>query len=171
MTLASVGPGTPHQIAFEMLKRSANLDVSYVPYPGDAPVINALLGEHLHAMITAFSSVASLIESGKVRALATTSKDRLAALPNVPTIGEAGHASIDITPWYGTVAPAGTPEPVIDEAISWFKRAIHSDEVEPKLLAHHLVPVGQCGGAYAAYLREQNDNIGRIVRAANIRER
>src|SRR5262249_35159366 len=110
LTLATVGPGTPHQMAFEMFKRTARVDMGYIPYPGDAPGITALLGEHLTAMITAHSSVANLIHSGKLRALATTTRDRIETMPDIPTISELGYASIDMTPWYGMVAPTGVPK-------------------------------------------------------------
>jgi tripartite-type tricarboxylate transporter receptor subunit TctC len=169
LTLASVGPGTPHQIAFEMFRRTANIDVVYIPYSGDAPGINALLGEHLTAMITAHSSVANLIHTGKLRALATTTSTRIETMPDVPTIAELGYASIDMTPWYGMVAPAGTPKQTLDQLIDLFTRAMQGEEMHARLRALHQIPVGQCGADYAAFLRHQNQEISRIIREANIK--
>jgi len=168
LTLASVGPGTPHHIAFEMFRRTANIDMVYIPYPGDAPGINALLGDHLTAMITAHSSVANLVRTGRLRALATTTRTRIPDMPDVPTIAELGYASINTTPWYGVVAPAGTPKGLLAQFNDWFKRALHAPEVDAKLTALHQIPVGECGADYAAFLRRQDEEIGRVVREADI---
>jgi tripartite-type tricarboxylate transporter receptor subunit TctC len=169
LTLASVGPGTPHQIAFELFKRAANIDMIYVPYPGDAPAVNALLGQQLTSMITALSSVASFNLSGQLRILATTSGTRLAAIPHVPTIAELGYGNVDISPWYGTLAPAGTPKETISELIGWFTRALQAPTLRAKLLAQQFVPVGQCGADYADFLQRQNDEYGRVIREAGIK--
>ena len=169
LTLASVGPGTPHQIAFELFKRAANVDMVYVPYPGDAPVLNALLGGQVTSMIAALSSALYLSRSGKLRILATTSGTRIAAIPDVPTIAELGFGNVDISPWYGTLAPAGTAQQTISQLIDWFRRALQAPEVQAKLAAQQFVPVGQCGADYADFLHRQNDAYGRVIRAANIK--
>jgi tripartite-type tricarboxylate transporter receptor subunit TctC len=169
LTLASVGPGTPHQIAFEMFKRAAGIDVVYVPYSGDAPALTALLGEHLTSMITGLSSVNNLIQTGKLRPLATTTPARLADLPDVPTMTELGYANIGMTPWYGTLAPAKTSMDILAQLNSWFSRALQAPEVQAKLASRQMIPVGECGSDYAAFLRKQNAEIGRVIREADIK--
>jgi tripartite-type tricarboxylate transporter receptor subunit TctC len=84
-TLASFGPATVHQIAFETLKRAAKVDMTFVPYPGVAPAINALLGEHVTSVLGTYSTVAEQLNAGKLRALATASRTRIEPLPEVPT--------------------------------------------------------------------------------------
>ena len=88
LTLAGVGPASANQIAFERLKRDANVDITFVPYPGGSQAANALLGEHVTAVFGLYPNVVSLLNAGNLRALATASRARVDPLPNVPTIAE-----------------------------------------------------------------------------------
>jgi tripartite-type tricarboxylate transporter receptor subunit TctC len=128
-TLASIGPGSGAQIAFEKLKRTAKVDMTFVPYPGDAPAINALLGEHVTSVWTNYTTLAEQIKAGKLYALAVSSLKRIAALPDVPTVAEAGHKDIDPDLWYGLFAPAKTPKETISELAGWFTAVLDAPEV------------------------------------------
>jgi tripartite-type tricarboxylate transporter receptor subunit TctC len=86
LTMASVGPATSSQIAVEMLKRAAKVDMTFVPYPGYAPAITDLLGEHVTSVLADYSVVVEQLRAGKLRALAVTSPTRTAALPDVPSV-------------------------------------------------------------------------------------
>ena len=88
LTLAGVGPATSAHIAIEMLKRAANLNMTFIPYPGAPPAVNALLGEHVTAFFGSYPNVAMNLSAGKLRALATASRTRIDLLPDVPTIAE-----------------------------------------------------------------------------------
>ena len=90
LTLASVGPASSLQIAFEKLKRAAKVEMTFVAYPGGAPAINALLGEHVTSALAAYSTVAGQLKSTKLRALAVVTKTRIEPLPEVPTVAESG---------------------------------------------------------------------------------
>ena len=102
--MASVGPATTQQIAFEMLKRSANLDMIHVPYAGGAPAVTALLGGHVTAVIANYSEVEQHLKSGKLRALATASRKRIASAPDVPSVAESGYQDYESEVWFGIVA-------------------------------------------------------------------
>jgi tripartite-type tricarboxylate transporter receptor subunit TctC len=90
VTLAGAGPGTSSHIAFEMLKRAAGINMTFVPFPGDAPAVNALLGEHVTSASAPYSGVAEQLKAGKLRALAVSGRERVESFPNVPTIVESG---------------------------------------------------------------------------------
>jgi tripartite-type tricarboxylate transporter receptor subunit TctC len=169
LTLAGVGPATGVQIAIEMLKRAANVDITFVPYPGGAPAVNALLGEHVTSVLTPYSTVAEQLKAGKLRALATGSRTRIDSLPAVPTVAESGYADYEVDQWLGVLAPAKTPKQAISQLAGWFTAAVHAPETKRKLVAQGLFPVGMCGADFAALLRKQYDDYGRVIREANIK--
>jgi tripartite-type tricarboxylate transporter receptor subunit TctC len=108
LTLASFGPATVFQMAFESLKRAAKVDMTFVPYPGNGPAVNALLGEHVNSAFTSYSTVTEQLNAGKLRALATGSRMRIELLPDVPTVAESGYKDYEVNQWLGLMAPAKT---------------------------------------------------------------
>jgi tripartite-type tricarboxylate transporter receptor subunit TctC len=169
LTLASVGPATTQHIAIEVLKRMANVNMTYVPFSGDAPAANALLGEHVTAAVITYPSVAEQLKSGKLRALATASQARVELLPDVPTVAESGYQNYQADTWYGAVAPVKTPQESVSHLAGWFSSALQAPAVRPKLVAQGLFPVGTCGSDFAAHLRKQFEEYGRAIREANIK--
>ena len=170
LTLASSGPASPFQIGFEMLKRVANVDMTFVPYPGVAPAVNALLGGHVISALTTYSSVAEQLKAGKLRALATASLTRLEALPDVPTVAESGYNDFEVDIWDGLVAPAKTPKETISQLSGLFAAVMQVPDVKAKLVAQGLYPVdSMCGAEFDALMRKQYDEYGRIIREANIK--
>jgi len=169
LTLASVGPATTQHIAIEVLKHMANVNITYIPYPGDAPAVNALLGEHVTSAVVTYPAVAEQLKAGKLRALATASLARIEPLPEVPTVAESGYQNYEADTWYGVVAPAKTPQEAISHLAGWFSSALQAPEVKPKLVAQGHFPVGTCGSDFGAYVRKQFDEYGRAIREANIK--
>jgi tripartite-type tricarboxylate transporter receptor subunit TctC len=169
LTMASFGPATGAHIAVEMLKRAANVNITYVPYAGEAPAVNALLGEHVTSGLVTFAIVAEQLKADKLRALATASLTRIEPLPDVPTIAEAGYKDFDVANWVGLFAPAKTPKEAVSELAGWFIAAMQVPEVKANLAIQGLYPVGICGADFAAFLRKQYDDYGRYIRDANIK--
>jgi len=169
LTMATVAPATTQHIAFEMLKRVADLDMIHVPYPGGAPAVTALLGGHVTAVIANYSEVEAHLASGKLKALATASRQRIAAAPDVPTVAELGYQNYDTEVWFGLVAPAKTPADTVAQLSSWFNAALAADAVKQKLQREAMYPVGACGADFATHLRSQFDDYARVIRAADIK--
>ena len=169
LTFASVGPATTQHIGIEQLKHAANLNMPHIPYPGGAPAVNALLGSHVTAVFANYSEVVEQLKAGTLRALATASKARIEPLPDVPTVAELGYKDYDVEVWFGVVAPAKTPKDVVAQLSGWFTAAMQAPDVKPKLLNLGLYPVGMCGADFAAHIRRQYDEYGRVIRAANIK--
>jgi len=167
VTLA--GAGAAIQIWFEMLKRAANVDMAYVPYAGSVPAVTALLGEHVTSVFADHSALAEQISAGKVRVLATASRERIKALPDVPTFGESGYNDIEADIWQGVVAPAKTPKETIVRLAGWFTAALQVPEVRAKIAAQGSIPVGICGADFGAHMRKEYDVYGRIIHEANIK--
>jgi tripartite-type tricarboxylate transporter receptor subunit TctC len=152
-----------------MLRRAAKVDMTFVPYPGGAPAITALLGDHVTAVLTDYAGVAEQLKVGRLRALATASPTRVELLPDVPTVAESGYKDYEVDLWFGLVAPAKTPKDAVSRLAGWFTAALQVPEVKAKLFAQGLYPVGMCGADFGAYLRKQFDEYGRIIREANIK--
>jgi tripartite-type tricarboxylate transporter receptor subunit TctC len=169
LTVASFGPATVFQIAFETLKRRAKVELTFVPYPGIAPAVNALLGEHVSSVLGSYSTVAEQLNAGKLRALATASRTRIEPLPEVPTVAESGYNNYEVDYWLGLFAPAKTPKEAIFQLTDSFTAAMQAPEVRPRLVAQGLYPVGTCGADFAALLRKQYDEFGRVIRQTNIK--
>jgi tripartite-type tricarboxylate transporter receptor subunit TctC len=168
LTIASVGPATAQHIGVEMLKRAAHVDLTYVPYPGGAPAINALLGEHVTSVFAEYAPLAEYLKAGTLRALATSARIRIVPLPDLPTVAESGYAGYEVDLWWGLFAPAKTPTDTVAQLGRWFSAAIQAPDVKTKLVAQGFSPVAMCGTGFATILRKQYDDYGRIIRETKI---
>ena len=130
--------------------------MTYVPFAGSGPAINALLGGHLTAVFADYPTVVEQLKTGTLRALATTSRTRAEALPDVPTITELGLKDYEDEIWYGLVAPAKTPQDSLSQLSGWAAAAINSPDMKPKLALQGLSPVGVCGSEFGALLRKRS---------------
>jgi len=169
LTFASVGPATAQQIGFERLKLAAKVDMTYVPYPGGAPAINALLGGHVTAVLAEYAPLAEHIKAGTLRAIATTSRTRFEQLPDLPTVAESGYDDYEVDLWWSLFAPARTPKETISRLADWFTAAMRAPEIKAKLVAQGFTPVGMCGADFGALLRRQYEDYGRVIRESNIK--
>src|SRR5215469_5803572 len=169
ITMASIGPASSFQLGFEMLKRAAKVDMTFVPYTGNAPALNAVLGQQVTSMFATLSNVSEYLKAGQLSALAVGNRTRAQPLPDVPTVIESGYADFDIDAWFGAFAPAATPEPALDEVEHLFTAVLAESAVKEKLSVQGLFPTLSCGNDFAAYLRKQNDAYKRIIAEANIK--
>ena len=169
VTMGSIGPGSAYQLGLESLKRRANVDITFVPFAGSAPAINALLGQHVTSVFAGYANLAELVATGKVRALAVASRNRIEPLPNTPTVAELGYKDFEVDNWFGLFAPAKTPPDTSSQLAGWFTEAVKAAEIRPKLVNNGLFPTALCGADFAALLRSQYDEFGRIIREANIK--
>jgi tripartite-type tricarboxylate transporter receptor subunit TctC len=169
LTMASAGPGSATQIAFEQLKREAKVEMTFVPFPGIPPALNALLGDHVTSVFGIYGGeVAEQIKAGRLRALATASPTRIEALPDVPIVAEYGYKDYEVNIWTGIFAPAKTPNSTAAQLAGLFTSALQVPEVREKLVVQGLYPSVTCGAEFGAFLRKQYDDYERIIREANI---
>jgi tripartite-type tricarboxylate transporter receptor subunit TctC len=169
LVFATVGPATTQHIGFEQFRQMSKIDVTYVPYPGGAPAMTALLGGHVHAVLTNYSEAVEQLNAGKVRALASASLKRIPPLPNVPTVDELGYKGYSVEVWFGVMAPAKTPRAATAQLASWFQAALKAPELAPRLMKLGLYPVGTCLDDFGKHIRSQSDEYGRIIRDAGIK--
>ncbi|MFL5052567.1 MAG: Bug family tripartite tricarboxylate transporter substrate binding protein [Xanthobacteraceae bacterium] len=169
LSLASGGPASSLHVAFEVVKRAADVNMTYVPYGGSAPAINALLGGHVTSVFADYPTIVNQLKSGALRALVTTSPARAEMLPEVPTLAETGLSKYEAEIFYGLVAPAKTPGDTLAQLSGALKGALEAPEMKPKLAQQGLLPVGRCGAEFGAYMRKQVDEYGRVIRESNIK--
>ena len=169
LSLASGGPASSLHVAFEVVKRAADVNMTYVPYGGSAPAINALLGGHVTSVFADYPTIVNQLKSGALRALVTTSPARAEMLPEVPTLAETGLSKYEAEIFYGLVAPAKTSGETLAQLSAALKGALEAPEMKPKLAQQGLLPVGRCGAEFGAYMRKQVDEYGRVIRDSNIK--
>jgi len=168
VVFASGGPASSLHVAIEVLKRASNITITYVPYAGTAPSINALMGGHVNAVWADYPTVVSALKAGTLRALVTTASKRVDALPNVPTLSETGIVKYEIDIFYGIVAPAKTPAAKLKQLTNWFSAALKAPEVQPKLARQGLFPVGMCGAPFGDFMRKHVAEYTRIIKESGI---
>ncbi|HET7199615.1 MAG TPA: tripartite tricarboxylate transporter substrate binding protein [Burkholderiales bacterium] len=169
LNFASAGIGTSPQMSVELLKSMAGIDMVHVPYKGTAPGVVDLLAGQVLVMAPNVLTALPHIKSGKLRALAVTSAKRSVALPDIPTVAESGLAGYDSTQWYGVLAPAGTPRPVVARLHDEIVRALRDPDVMKRLAADGAEPVGSTPEDFAAFIRSESEKWAKVAAAAHIR--
>jgi tripartite-type tricarboxylate transporter receptor subunit TctC len=168
LTMASNGPGTSSQIAVEMLKQAAKIDITFIPYPGYTPAIAAVLGNQVTSALADYSELHGQLESGKLRALATTLARPIPTMPDVPTVADSGYKGFEAEFFAALIAPAKTPPATISDLERMFTAAMEPADVKKKLAALGLFPAKVCGADFSALLHKQYDQYGQIIREAKI---
>lgn len=169
LIFAATGIGVTPHMATELFKMLAGIDITIVHFKGQGPTIPDLLGGHSNASINSIPAFLPHIKSGKLRVLGTTATKRTAALPEVPTIAEAGLAGYETTSWYGILAPAGTPAPIVDRLNKELTAILALDEIKKFFVTagldmNHLGPTD-----FAKFIEETIKGWERVVKTANIK--
>ena len=145
LAFASGGNGTPAHLAAELFAQEGGVRMQHVPFNGPVAGLAALVGGHVHLMFATAPAAAPLLQSGKVRAIATTAPARLSAHPDVPTLAESGLAGATVQDWHGLVAPAGTPRARMEHVAAALERVMAQAVVRQRLAAAGIEPVARSG--------------------------
>lgn len=167
LNVSTSGVGQSPHMSSEMFRQKADLDVTLVPFPGAAPAVTALLGQQVDYMIDNLPSSMPHIKSGKFRALAITSAQRSSQLPDVPTMTEAG-VPMQVTAWFGLLAPAGTPDAIVNKVQQAASQAMQSPEVRQRFAGLGGIPGGETPAEYDAFIDQERRNWAQIVKASGI---
>ncbi|HQY28038.1 MAG TPA: tripartite tricarboxylate transporter substrate binding protein [Burkholderiaceae bacterium] len=166
---ASSGNGTSIHLSAELFKSMTGTYMTHIPYRGSAPAIADLLAGQVQLMFDNLPSAMPHIRAGKLRALAVTSAKRAAALPDVPTVAEAGVPGYEASSWFGLVAPAGTPKEIAEKTQQAIAKAWTTPEVREKLLGQGADPVANSPGEFAKYIDAEIAKWARVVKASGAR--
>lgn len=170
LNFASSGVGSPGHLSGALLESMTGIRLSHVPYKGGGPAMVDLLAGHVPSFIAVISTAVPQVQSGKARAIAVTGAKRAEALPDVPTIAEAGVPGYASTNWYGLIAPAGTPAAVISRLSKDFTAALNAPEVVKQLKSRGIDAAPSSPAEFVAFVRQEEKKWVPIVKKANIRE-
>lgn len=167
LNVSTSGVGQSPHMSSEMFRQKAGIEVTLVPFPGAAPAVTALLGQQVDYMIDNLPSSMPHIKAGKFRALAITSATRSTQLPEVPTMAEAG-VPMQVTAWFGLLAPAGTPDAVVERIQQSARRAMHTPDVRQRFADLGGMPGGETPAEYDAFIAQERKSWAQIVKAAGL---
>jgi tripartite-type tricarboxylate transporter receptor subunit TctC len=168
-SFASPGFGTPSHLLGEQFRVATNVDLVHVPYGGSGSAVMSVVGGNPSIGFAALSAVLPFIQAGQLRALAVMSQHRSQALPDLPTIAEAGYPDLDGDAWVGILVPSGTPKDVTARLHQEIVEIINEPDAKERLAALGLEPVGDTPEQFSAQLKVEMAKWTRIIRAANIR--
>jgi tripartite-type tricarboxylate transporter receptor subunit TctC len=169
LTYANAGVGATSHLATEMLLQAAGIEVTEVGYRGGGPAIQAVLAGEAGMLFMPAAAVMSFIQSGDLRALAATTRERSELAPEVPSFVELGFTDFEVVEHVAMLAPAGTPEPILRRLNAACAAALRAPEMQPRLQAMAVTPEAQALEAWPAYFRAESDKWRDFVRARDIR--
>ena len=169
MNYASSGPGTPYHMAGELFKTMAGVDITHVPYKGSSGARTDVLGGQVEMMFDAVPTMQQNIAAGKLKALATSGRQRSAVLPEVPTLAEAGVPGYESTIWLGLMAPAGTPRAVLTRLNAEVGKVLGRADVRAEWAKQGALPLPMSLDEFAQYLREDIEKWARVVKISGAR--
>lgn len=161
---ASSGNGTPGHVGFELFKVMSGTQIVHIPYKGGAAGITDLISGQVQLMMESLNSITPHAKSGRVRGLAVTGPQRSFALPDIPTVAEAGVSGYEATTWTGIVAPVGVSQPIIGKLNTALNRALQSQSMKDRLAFLGAEPVGGTAKQFGELIRREYDKWGDVVR-------
>src|SRR3989442_497818 len=169
MNFGSGGSGTSNHLAGELFNIVAGVKLVHVPYNGVNLAMYDVLSGQIHLVVIGVPAVAPHIKAGKLRALALVAPQRAAALPEVPTVAEAGLPNFEVTTWYGILAPAGTPRTIVTRLNAELVKTMHSPDLKERLAAMATDPATSTPEEFADYIKREIAKWGEVVREAGLK--
>ncbi len=169
LTAASAGAGSPHHLALELFKQRTSADLLHVPYKGAAPAIQDLLGGQVDVMFIDLAAGLPNVKAGKLRVLAAATPERVAALPDAPTMAEQGVPNFTAYAWQGLIGPAGLPEPVVKKLAAELDATLKSPAVSQKMLDMGVIPMPLSSQDFKAYSDQERAAWADVIKKAGIK--
>ncbi|MGY2485847.1 Bug family tripartite tricarboxylate transporter substrate binding protein [Cupriavidus sp. CP313] len=168
LNYGSPGNGSASHLAMEQLKAMAGIDLQHVPYPGFPQITTAMVGGQVQAGFMVPAIAMPQVNAGKLRVLAVTTTGRTAVLPSVPTVAESGYPGFEAISWQAVLAPAGTPQAVIDRLYRELVAIIGSADVRDKMRAQYFVPAGTAPASLRQTMVSEKARWDKVIRAAGV---
>jgi tripartite-type tricarboxylate transporter receptor subunit TctC len=168
LTYGSSGIGTP-LLCMELLKSLAGIQAIHIPYKGDTPAITDLIGGQIDMYCSTITGLVGFTKSGKLRGLGVTSKKRAMSMPEVPTIEEAGVPGYELASWYGILAPAGTPRPIVDKLNAAIVKIVAMPDIQKAMIEGGAEPQSSTPDEFMERIRADVAKFSRIVKEAGIK--
>ena len=168
LNFASSGAGAPPHLAGVLFQKMTGTELNHVPYRGDTPGIADLVAGHVQLAFFSISPLIPQVQSGKLRALAITSDTRSAAMPDLPTLAESGLAGYNVSTWWGLMAPAGTPRPIVDRLAAAMKKAVAAPAIRERFVAAGIDPKSNTPDEFAAMVKSEVSRYRELAKAAGV---
>jgi len=168
LNFASAGTGSTTQLAMEMLKTAAGIDIVHVPYSGNGPAGTAVMGGQVQALFGSMPAVLPHAKAGRVRPVAVGTAKRSAALPDVPTVAESGYPGFEVSLWLGFFAPKGTPQPVVKKLYDELTAIAKSSEMKTQFERNGADPVTTTQAELAGLMKKELDKYSKVIKAAGV---
>jgi tripartite-type tricarboxylate transporter receptor subunit TctC len=169
VSFASQGNATTSHLSLELFQQMTGTKAAHVPYRGTAPASSDLMGGHVDALFAETATLIPLHNAGLIRILASATDQRLPALPNIPTLQEQGLPGFRAAAWFGLVAPAKTPRPIVKAINQAVNEVLKAQDVRDRLAKIHVQTTGGTPDDLAAYIKEETKRWGDVIRVAHIR--
>src|SRR6188768_1651011 len=169
LNYASSGTGTPYHMAGELFKAMSGTNLVHVPHKASGEARNSVIGGHVQMMFDAITTMTPNVAAGQVRALGTTGTKRSELTPDVPTVAEAGVPAYEATIWLGVMAPAGTPQPIVDKLNAEIAKVINRADVKENWAKQGAVPLVMSPPEFDKYLRADIEKWARVVQKSGIK--
>jgi len=169
LAYASSGNGGHVHVATEYFLYTAGIKVTHVPYKGSGPALNDTIGGSVQMILGSVATALQHVKSGRLRALAVTTPKRIAAAPDVPTVGESGYPSYEVTNWHGLVGPKGVPKDVVARLNKEANEALKSKDAEKVLAGDGLEPAGGSSDEFAVILKNEVARWSQVVKQAGVK--
>jgi tripartite-type tricarboxylate transporter receptor subunit TctC len=168
LTYGSAGIGTNPHLAMELFKTMAGIEIRHIPYRGVGPALNDIMAGQVSALLAGLLTTKPQVEAGTLRGLGVSGRQRIEGLPQIPTIAEAGVANYEALQWYGLLAPAGTPAPLIARLSAETAKAVRTKDMRDRLAADGAEPVGNTPAEFAAHIKDEMRKWAEVARVAKI---
>ncbi|WP_094842804.1 tripartite tricarboxylate transporter substrate binding protein [Bordetella genomosp. 11] len=155
LNFSSAGSGSTQHLAGELFKQKGGFEATHVPYKGSAPALTAVIGGEADFTFINIPSSKQLIESGQLKALAIASAKRFPAVPNIPTMAEQGMNDMNVSTWYSIVAPAGTPQPIVDKLNKAVNQAMEQPELRKRFEDLGMAPMAESPAFFKKFLADE----------------
>jgi tripartite-type tricarboxylate transporter receptor subunit TctC len=165
---SSGNAGTPH-LCWELFKTMAKVDIVHVPYKGGAPAMMDTVAGQTQMYCSGLIAGTPQLKAGKLRALGMGTLQRSPSMPEVPTIAEQGLPGFDVASWFGIMAPAATPAPIVQRLYNEIAKIVGTDEMRKFLLTQGAEPMLMDGPKFSAFLRAETEKWGKVVKGANLK--
>ncbi len=169
LNFASAGSGTSHHLGGEFFKLTADINIVHVPYKGTAPAVTDLVSGQVSMMIANMPAVLPMIKAGRLRPLAVTSLSRSSLMPELPTVAESGLPGFEVIVWYGVLAPAATPKPIIAKLNGYLKQMAGVPQVKERLAGQGAEAISSTPEEFARKIREDMKKWAKVVQVSGAR--
>jgi tripartite-type tricarboxylate transporter receptor subunit TctC len=169
LTYASAGNGATNHLTMELFKSMAGVNITHVPYKGAPQAVTDLIGGRVKVMFNSIAPIMGHLKAGRVVALGTSGLQRAPQLPDIPTISEAGVPGYEMVNWFGMLAPAKTPQPIVTRVAQVLVEALRMPETRAQFEALGTSPVGDGPQEYAAFIRRETEKYAKVVKFAGMK--